>query len=216
MIRFSLKELLFPTKCIFCCQLQPDQSQEICPECRGKLPLINKLQRKIPFTCGCTALWEYDNLVRSSLLRFKFSRKRHYARCYGQELAKKLRSQGVQFDLITWAPVSTRRKLRRGYDQGQLLSHELGYQMNIEVKRCLRKSRNTPPQSTIKDEAQRRANVLGVYRPVNQPAFLGKRILLVDDIITTGSTISECAKVLMMAGAKEVYCAAIATAKKHK
>jgi predicted amidophosphoribosyltransferase len=87
----------------------------------------------------------------------------------------------------------------------------------IPAVRCLRKTKHTPPQSTLQGEAQRKANVLGVYQPVHPSVFAGKTVLLLDDIITTGATISECAKTLMLAGAKEVYCAAIASAaKNHK
>lgn len=214
MRRSPLWELLYPTKCIFCCQLVRDYSKEICPACECDLPEIHKLERKIPFSCGCTALWQYNNLVRESLLRFKFSRKRHYARFYGQALAQKLLTLNIQADVITWVPVSTRRKLRRGYDQGELLAQILGHQMDLPVQKCLKKTVNNPPQSTLNGEALRKANVLGIYKPIHKSFFCQKRVLLIDDIITTGATISECAKVLMMGGAKEVYCAAVAASKK--
>ena len=84
--------------------------------------------------------------------------------------------------------------------------------MNVPPVKTLQKIRNTPPQSRIGDAARRRANVLGAYRAVDPKNFRGKRVLRLDDIITTGATASECARVLLTAGAKEVYCAAMAVA----
>ena len=79
--------------------------------------------------------------------------------------------------------------------------------------RLLRKVRNNRPQSGIVGEAKRRANVLGVYQVENPEMVLGKRILLLDDVITTGSTAGECARMLLIAGAKEIYCGAVAVAR---
>ena len=76
----------------------------------------------------------------------------------------------------------------------------------------MRKIRQTKPQSRLKDVAARRANVLGAYRVIEPELINGKRVLLLDDIITTGATVSECAKVLLIAGAKVVSCAAVAAA----
>jgi ComF family protein len=174
------------------------------------------MSRKIPFTKGCMALWLYQDQVRSSLLRFKFHGKVHYADYYGQALAERLLADGVSFDILTWVPISRRRKLKRGYDQVELIARSLGRELDMPSTQCLRKIRHNQPQSSIKDAAQRRINVLGAYKAFSPSQFQGQRILLLDDIITTGATISECAKTLMAAGAKEVYCAAVAAAKHHK
>ena len=78
----------------------------------------------------------------------------------------------------------------------------------------LKKIRNNRPQSRLKDAQARRANVLGAYRIAGNVSLQGKRVLLLDDILTTGATAGECARVLLVAGAKEVHCAAIAAARK--
>ena len=76
----------------------------------------------------------------------------------------------------------------------------------------MRKSRNNPAQSGIRDEAARRANVLGAYEIVDPELIRGRRVLLLDDVITTGSTVSECARVLRTFGAEDVVCATLARA----
>lgn len=85
----------------------------------------------------------------------------------------------------------------------------------MERGSTLVKIRDNPPQSGITDDAKRRANVLGAYRVTDPARAAGKRILLLDDVITTGSTAGECARMLLIAGAKEVTCAAVACARHH-
>lgn len=161
-------------------------------------------------------MWYYKDTVRESLLRYKFAGRRSYASAYGRVLAMKLQTAGfTDFDILTWVPVSPLRRLRRGYDQVALLVAAVGKELGVTPCRTLRKRRNNPPQSSIKDVYRRRANVLGVYQPVNPESIRGKRILLLDDIITTGATASECARTLLTAGAKEVYCAAVAVSEFH-
>ena len=117
-----------------------------------------------------------------------------------------------RYDVLTWVPVSKRRKRRRGYDQVELLAEEVGKEINLPPIRLLNKIRNNKPQSQIDNEAKRRANVLGAYEVTNRDQFMGKRVLILDDVITTGSTVGECARMLLTAGAKEVHCAALAAA----
>ena len=87
-------------------------------------------------------------------------------------------------------------------------------ELGIPAEKQLEKFRDNRANSGLKTPAERRANVLGVYRAVAPEKLRGKRVLLLDDIVTTGATASECARVLMTAGAEEVYFAALAAAGK--
>ena len=129
---------------------------------------------------------------------------------------KLLREREGDYDLISWVPVSRLRKLRRGYDQVELLAKAVGAELGVEPVKCLLKIRHTSPQSRLSGQAQRRANVLGAYRVLEPEQIVGKRILLLDDVITTGATVGECARVLLTAGAREVHCAAVASAIHYK
>lgn len=206
-------ELLFPPKCVLCQKLLEKDETDLCRCCRTEISPCPKAKRSIPFLESWTALWYYSGSVRKSLLRFKFGNRRSYAAVYGRLLAMKIQQEYPEgFEVLTWTPISRLRRLRRGYDQVELLAQAVAGELGMSPTQTLIKIRNNPPQSGIGGYAQRKANVLGVYRPVEPERFWGKRVLLLDDIITSGATASEAARVLLTAGAKDVTCAAIAAA----
>ena len=212
---YLLMDLLFPPKCILCGKLLQKQEQDLCLECRVDSPEYPVGKDRIQFLDSFTAVWYYEGTVRRSLLRYKFYGARGFAQGYGWLLAMKLlQSHPEGFDCLTWIPVSRLRKLRRGYDQVELLARAVGRELGMEPVPLLKKVRHNRPQSGLSDASKRRANVLGAYREVNRQAISGKRILLLDDILTTGATASEAARVLLTCGAKEIHCAAIAAARK--
>ncbi len=210
----QLHRLLFPDKCLLCGKLLDTDETDLCRRCTMLYPPLPSVKKKIPFLSGCTAVWYYEKDVRDSLLRYKFGRKRHYAQAYARYLAPKLAD--LNFDYVAWVPVSARRRFTRGYDQVQLLADALCRQRGYQAIHCLRKIRHNRAQAGIRELSHRRANVLGVYRVTCPEQIAGMRILLLDDIITTGSTISECAKTLRSAGAADVFGAAVALAKNYK
>ena len=209
----QISELLFPPKCVLCQKILSKEETDLCHDCRAENFDFPTQKRSIPFLESWTALWYYSGSVRKSLLRYKFGNRRSYAAVYGRLLAMKLlREYPDGFDILTWTPISTLRRLRRGYDQVELLAKAIAAELGMEATPTLTKIRHNPPQSGISGQAQRRANVLGAYRPVEPERFRGKRVLLLDDIITSGATASEAARVLLTAGAKEVIFAAVAAA----
>lgn len=209
--------LIFPQKCVLCHRLLNKDETDFCHSCRQNTESFKKSKHSIPFVAHWTALWYYKENVRKSIHRFKFGARRHYAEIYARHLAMRLAdSPAADADVLSWVPVSPLRKLKRGYDQSELLCKALGKELTMPVTPVLKKIRNTPPQSGLKDISQRRANVLGAYKPLPSTDLSGKRILLIDDVVTTGATGSECAKTLLFAGAKEVYLAAIAAASHDK
>lgn len=210
-----LLNLLFPRKCVLCRELLEKQEQDLCRKCRVEGPEYPDTKENIQFLDSFTAVWYYEGDVRSSLLRYKFQNLQCYADSYGRLLAMKLlQTHPEGFDCLTWVPISRLRKLRRGYDQVELLAKAVGRELGMTPVPLLKKVRHNRPQSSLGDAAKRRGNVLGAYREVNREQIAGSRILLLDDILTTGSTAGECARVLLTAGAKEVHCAAVAAARK--
>ena len=210
-----LMELLFPPKCVLCRKLLKSGEIDLCRECRADAPEYAGKKINIRFLDSFAAVWYYEGNVRGSLLRYKFHNARSYGVSYGRILAMRLQREYPDgFDMLTWVPVSRLRKLRRGYDQVELLAKAVGRELGLSPVPTLKKIRNNRPQSRLKDPAARRANVLGAYRLLEGAAVKGQRVLLLDDILTTGATAGECARVLLSAGAKEVHCAAVAAARK--
>lgn len=211
-----LVRLIFPPKCLLC-QTLLDQELDLCARCRVHGPEYPDAKIKLPHLDSWLGMWYYEADVRESLLRYKFGGKRNYARGYGRLLAMRLlQERQGQFDLITWVPISRRRKARRGYDQVELLAKAVSAELGVEAVKCLHKHRHTQPQSRLSSAAERRANVLGAFRAVEPEGFRGKRVLLLDDILTTGATLSEAARVLLTAGAAEVQAAVVAVSKFDK
>lgn len=210
-------QLIFPRKCVLCQKLLSREETDFCHECLEKTEIFKTPKRNIPFLAHWTALWYYKDEVRGSVHRFKFGRRRIYAQVYARQLALKLSgSTAEDADFISWVPISPLRKLKRGYDQSELLSKAIARELGMKAIPVLRKVRHTPPQSTLQDASRRRANVQGAYKPISPARLTGKRILLVDDVVTTGATASECARTLLTVGAKEVSLAAIAAASHDK
>ena len=212
-----LWNLLFPPRCVLCGSFLSKEETDFCHHCREHAPECKNSNFRISFVAGWTGVWYYKDMVRGSILRYKFGGRRNYASAYGRVLAMKLQKENRNdCDILTFVPIGPLRKLFRGYDQVELLANRVGSELGITPCRTLRKIRNTPPQSGIRDESRRRANVLGAYVPEASVSVQGKRILLLDDVITTGATVSECARVLLTAGAKEVFCASVAVTNKKR
>lgn len=207
-----LLELLYPTKCVFCQKLIQYKGERICRECTKELPLTpwGAQMQKFPFLLGCVSPLYYEGKVRESLLRYKFHHVTAYADVYADFIAKCIDENGVSCDIITWTPLSRRRLRKRGYDQARLIAEELSKICGIECCRLLKKIKNNPAQSGRGGAEKRRANVAGVYSAVNTEKIKGKTVLVVDDIVTTGSTLSECARTLLLAGAEEIKAATVA------
>lgn len=206
-------ELLFPRKCVLCQSVLSKDETDLCRRCRVEAPLFEARREGPRYTEKLIALWFYEDDVRASLIRYKFYNRRSYADVYGRMLAMKLLS--AEADVLTWVPVSDRRRRKRGYDQVELIARVTARELGMDCRKLLCKHRDNKPQSSIADASQRRANVLGVYRMAENETVKDKRIVLLDDIVTTGATASECARVLLSAGAKEVICAAVAAGRKQ-
>lgn len=211
----AVADLLFPPKCVLCQELLTEKGRRICTECETEAKVFSHQPWKIPSVKNWVALWQYTGVVRDSLVRYKFGNCRNYSSVYAGRLAQKIRQSDLKWDLITWVPVSTLRLWERGYDQVKLLALDVGRELDETPVKLLHKHRHNRRQSRLQGLAARQRNVQGVYRAVDPERIKGKRILLLEDIVTTGATVSECARTLKAAGAKEVCVACVAVASKY-
>ena len=207
----SLLDLLFPPKCPFCGRVL--DTSGICDACRRELPWTegDEALRRLSGGLRCAAPLRYEGLAKAGLHRFKFQGMSSAAGPLGELVARCAAEQlSGESDTVTWVPVSAKRLRQRGYDQARLLAERACALWDTAPVRLLDKTVHNPAQSGLKEGSARRDNVRGVYRAADPDGTRGRRILLVDDICTTGATLAECARVLREAGAADVVCAAAA------
>ena len=207
-----LLDLLYPPRCLICHEFLEPGAGAVCAECIDTLPEFDGADPHVRFADRCVATFFYEEKLRDSFLRYKFSGRDWYAKQYGQWMAVTIRDKLTgKYDIMTWVPVSRQRKKERGYDQAELLCRSAARELGMEPVRTLEKLTDNRAQSRLNDASERMANAAGAYGPYQAERFAGKRVLLIDDIVTTGATLSECARVLRTAGAENVVCAALAT-----
>ena len=215
-------ELLFPSRCPWCGEVIG--FAEGCESCISleelrllDTPLDNAAEgRDMKYLQRAWACFSYKSPVRDAILRVKFEEDRTPVHELGKLMAAKFGACNLdkQFDIVIPVPVSHRTMRRRGYNQSVLLARQLAEKYALPLEESvLLKTKETKRQIDIgRDE--RRANVKGAYRLAANSFVSGKRILLVDDVITTGSTLDECAKTLQEAGAAECCALCLASAEK--
>ena len=227
--KLSLK-LLFPQRCRFC-----DRVIEINETaCKGCLETRNEITGEICMLCGfkksdcvCkkhksfyTAVaspYYYEGAAGVAVKKLKFGKATHIAESLSEDMAKCFfeRFSGYSFDFAAYVPMTKKDEKKRGFNQAQLLAAGVSKRTGIPLKDALEKIFETSQQHTLK-EYERSGNVLGVFAVKEEvlPFIKHARILLCDDVKTTGATLNECAKTLLIAGADEVFCLTATTVKK--
>lgn len=207
-------DLLFPPRCPFC-RGAVEEDGTLCGDCQAALPWLlgSRALRRVDLLEDCASALDYRGAVRGCIHRFKFRRKRGYARVLGTLTAQCARDHLPQpFDLISWPPLSHKGLRRRGFDQAQLLAQAVARDRGMAATGLFQKKSAARQQSRLQDPAARRANVLGAYALLEPQAVRGKTVLLVDDVVTSGATLCECARLLLQAGAGGVWAVTLAAA----
>lgn len=156
--------------------------------------------------------FKYEGIIRQTILRYKFREKSYLYRTFTNFFIKNEKFCGFleNYDIIIPVPISKKRNKERGYNQSTLIVRELSKKMKLQlVKNALYKNKNVIEQSKLSKE-EREKNIKGVYSLKNPKLLENKKILLVDDIYTTGSTANECCKVLLSAKPSEITVLTIA------
>ncbi|WOC31181.1 MULTISPECIES: ComF family protein [Caproicibacterium] len=205
-------DLVFPPRCPFCGELMK-HGEQTCKNCRTVLPSVfQKELFCVPETVvPCYAPYAYAGKVRDAILRFKFEQEPSVGVFFGRQMAILLKSLSnlPPLDAVAAVPMTRWHRMRRGYNQSELLAKTAAAQLKLPYLRLLRKVKHSRVQHSLPAQA-RFGNVQGVYAA--RPAAVGRKILLIDDIVTTGATLTACAEELLHAGASEVVCAAAAQA----
>lgn len=204
--------LIFPNVCGICDNIC---RESLCKKCEIKLN--NIVQNKIDKYTDKNFekhlyIFKYEGTIKEKLINFKFNEKPYIYKTFVKFLIKnkKICRFLKSYDIIIPVPIHYKRKVVRGYNQSALIAKSLANKLNIiHEEKVLLKRVNNKPQST-KNKESRKENVIGVYYTKNEYKIIGKKILLLDDIYTTGSTVNECCRILKTAGARKVDVITIA------
>ncbi|MGF7141937.1 ComF family protein [Anaerotaenia torta] len=227
----TLLDYLYPVRCPVCDEIVLPKGQRICKECREKLVYIREprckgcskpieyeeqeycsdCRRKTFHYDGGYAVWVYNEAMRTSVAGFKYRGRKEYAVFYIRELVRLYgeRIRKLSPDAIVPVPLHRSKYRERGYNQAEVLARGIGRELQLPVySRLLVRDRKTLPQKKLSDK-ERRRNLTEAFRvgghPSGKSPSVPERILLVDDIYTTGSTVDACSRILKAHGAKEVY-----------
>jgi len=198
----KLHGTIFPNKCLFCRRVLEGLGDITCDKCRG---LCNNGSVHIP---NAYIACDYaDEAVRHVIHRFKYGGVKMLARPMAEAIFQ--RFEEIEADCIICVPLHEKRVKERGYNQAALLATELSWLMGVAAYDGMLRTRETAKQFDLNPD-ERAANVEGAFALKEGFCVAGQRVLLVDDVFTTGATAGECAKVLIDAGAKAVEIVAFA------
>jgi len=230
-------DLLFAPKanCLGCGSVKGSDENWLCSECAVKLSELSVCGNVYRICSGCgevltgsrcrecgnedrfyraAAAYEYDEPVKGLIASFKFRGAWRIAEWMGGEISRAVNEAGLNdFDAVTFVPLHNKREKQRGFNQARLLAERISA---ISGKPCigiLKRMRHTKQQAKL-TASERRKNLLGAFECVEQ--INGGKMLLIDDVRSTGSTCIQCAEQLIKSGASDVYIATFAAAKIHK
>ncbi len=214
---------LFPNKCVACGEIIED-GVSVCENCRKTLYRIDRqcckyCGRDIPL-CGClgknnyffrnVSVFRYDGSAGKIVKRYKMGKITQISVYICKELSMLISEayRDVYFDCMTFVPVSRVKKLFRGFDHAELIAKGVSEILGLENTALLKRRFSFKPQKSLHTKEKRQKNIYGKFRAMKN--VKGKTILLIDDVMTTGSTLNECARVLKAAGAADIFCATFA------
>lgn len=223
-------KLLYPQRCKYCNNVI-DIRREICHTCENTL---NRIDGDICKLCGASvelcncghkkhfykyicAPFYYEGAASRAIWRFKFRNAINLAKIFAQDMAECFYKnyKGYDFDLCTFVPSAKEDFKRRGYNQAELLAKDFCEITGLKCEELLVKNFSTQTQHSL-SSAERSGNLAGAIDIKNDVCIENMRILLIDDIKTTGSILNECAKMLLIGGAAEVFCLTVAITNKNK
>ena len=223
-LKEKLLTTLYPHHCFLCDAVLPLE-RHLCADCLRDAPYV--FPPVCPMCgrgedvciCGrhthayerCISPFYHEGMVQGSILRLKQRYDTVVAAGFAAEMAEVIRREygGIAFDFVTSVPLHKKDLRARGFDQAKGLAEALAARLGLPYVATLTKITHTLPQKEL-TAVRRRGNLLGVFDVTAQVE--GRTILLVDDVITTGSTLDECAKMLKIFGAEEVYAVTAAAA----
>ena len=203
---------IFPNVCGICGKICENS---LCPSCSVKLKKIAKYEIESISNKNFSYLaylFKYSGIIREKLIVYKFKDHSYLYKTFSKIIIKnkKICRFIKSYDIIISVPIHKKRFRQRGYNQSELLAREISRNLEVPIeKEVLIKTKNNNAQSTL-NKSERIKNTIDVYAIINSEKVKNKKVLLVDDIYTTGSTANECSRMLKQAGASEIAVLTIA------
>lgn len=224
-IIFQMLEILYPGRCAICDEIEVT-GNGICPSCKNKVHVVGEpackkcgkplVDEREEFCVDCgkkqhvytqgKAVFVYEGGIRNSMYRFKYGNKREYAEFYANAAAEKygVWLKKIKAEVLLPVPMYSRKKRLRGYNQAEVFARALGRKTGILVEEhFIKRVRNTTPQKEL-NESQRHSNLKNAFK-LTTDIVKYKKVVLVDDIYTTGSTMDEISKILKESGVENIY-----------
>ena len=174
----------------------------ICPSCKSR---INKAKNE----GSILSYGFYGGILKSLILKFKYESNYNVGYLLANFLIEIIRESEIDIDIICYIPMIRKDERKRGFNQCKLIANEIGYNLNIPVSNCIKKVKHTKEQKKLTKE-ERIKNLIGAFEVTSNEDIKNKRVLLIDDVMTTGATIDECTKILKKSGVKEIIVLTIA------
>lgn len=204
---------VFPSCCPYCDKVI-DDSDYACKICPRKFPVPCHSRYAIGGFL-CAAPFPYSGVYANAVKALKFHNRGDYARPLAVQIARAVSEihKDVRFDFVTCVPMHRKDKRNRGYNQAELLARECAALMQLPYLDTLEKFKRNQPQHKTGGR-DREKNVFGVYRLIDRDAIRNKNVLIIDDIITTGNTLGECARLLSDGKCAKIRCAVVCATEK--
>lgn len=202
----KILDIIYPPKCGICGKIG---CKDICIKCEKELKneaIFGKDSYIGNYFDTHFYLFKYEGQIRNLLIQYKFNEKAYLYKSFSKFLKKyeKKLFKNEVYDIIVAVPISKNRLKTRGYNQSELLAREIAKNFGLKSeKNIIKKVKNNIAQSTLSKE-EREQNVKNVYEAINKDIIQNKKILLIDDIFTTGATVDECSKILKKNGAEKI------------
>jgi len=194
--------------CPKCYKRLPIVKAPLCPKCGAENDGIFDICRKClkenerPWEKGFSVM-RMERHAKELIHRFKYGGETALARAFGRMIAEKLMNFRKEYSCIVPVPMHWSRRISRGYNQTELVARITAKQLGLPLVNALKRTKRTPKQAAL-DRKARLTNIAGAFSPQNGIDFGSGRVLLIDDVMTTGTTLSEAAGTLRSAGAEEV------------
>lgn len=207
-LKSYIKNLIFPARCPYCGKVI-SSDEYACKDCIEQFPKSYYKKYAAGGYC-CVSPFPYSGIFSCGVKKFKFNKKKSYAKQFAVVMCQCISKSycDCRFDIVTCVPMHKKMIRKRGYNQAELLARECSKILGIPYCDTLEKFKMNRPQHSV-SARERENNVKGVFRIIDKNCVADKNILIIDDIITTGNTLGECAKVLTKCGCKIICCGAL-------